>query len=174
MKTRHSQINIFFFFFKEQTNLQEYKSVVASGRGKGLTKEGHRRIFWSDGNDLCISCSAVYMGSYLCQGSSDSSLKIYVLYCSCGSWALEFRAQQLGCMGLVAPQHVGSSQTRDHTHVFSIAKQILIHQGSPWMELFSKETFTSYSRRKARCRNKKVVEWLYGYLWFDKSDSGLP
>ena len=30
-------------------------------------------------------------------------------------------------MGLVAPQHVGSSQTRDQTHVPCIDKQILNH-----------------------------------------------
>ena len=31
------------------------------------------------------------------------------------------------CMGLVAPWHVGSSQTRDHTHVPCIGRQILNH-----------------------------------------------
>ena len=30
-------------------------------------------------------------------------------------------------MGLVAPQHVESSQTRDQTHVSCIGRQILIH-----------------------------------------------
>ena len=43
------------------------------------------------------------------------------------------RAQALGAwasvvlvMGLVAPQHVGSSWTRDQTHVSCIGRQILI------------------------------------------------
>ena len=37
------------------------------------------------------------------------------------------QAQQLQRMGLVAPWLVGSSQTRDRTHVSSISKQILYH-----------------------------------------------
>ena len=35
------------------------------------------------------------------------------------------QAQQLWCMGLVAPQHVGSSQARDRTHVSCIGRGIL-------------------------------------------------
>ena len=37
------------------------------------------------------------------------------------------QAQQLWHTGLVAPQHVGSSQTRDRTHVCCIDRQILYH-----------------------------------------------
>ena len=48
--------------------------------------------------------------------------------CSCGSQALEHRqAQQLWCLGLVAPRHVGSSQIRNQTHVFSIGRLVLYH-----------------------------------------------
>ena len=36
---------------------------------------------------------------------------------SCGAEALDSRAQQLWDLGLVAPRHVGSSQTRDQTRV---------------------------------------------------------
>ena len=36
-------------------------------------------------------------------------------------------AQQSWCMGLVAPWHGGSSQTRDRTHVLCIGRQILNH-----------------------------------------------
>ena len=36
-------------------------------------------------------------------------------------------AQQLWYPGLAAPQHVGSSQTRDQTHVSCIGRRILIH-----------------------------------------------
>ena len=54
---------------------------------------------------------------------------------SCGMWALEragfsscgTQAQQLWCTGLVAPRHVGSSQTRDRTHVRCIGRRILNH-----------------------------------------------
>ena len=37
------------------------------------------------------------------------------------------QAQQLWCTGLVAPRHVGSSQTRARTHVPCIGRQILNH-----------------------------------------------
>ena len=37
------------------------------------------------------------------------------------------RAQQLWCMGLAAPWHVGSSSTRDQTLVPCIGRQILLH-----------------------------------------------
>ena len=40
------------------------------------------------------------------------------------------QAQQLRCMGLVAPWHVGSSQIRDQSCVSFIGRQILSHQGS--------------------------------------------
>ena len=41
-----------------------------------------------------------------------------------GSWA---QAQQLWCMGLVVPQHVGSSWTRDGAHVPCIGRLISNH-----------------------------------------------
>ena len=44
------------------------------------------------------------------------------------------QAQYLWCMGLVALQHVESSQTRDWTHVLCIGKQILIHCAT-WEDL---------------------------------------
>lgn len=44
-----------------------------------------------------------------------------------GARALGAQAQQLRRMGLVALGHVGSSQTRDWTHVPCISRQILFH-----------------------------------------------
>ena len=44
---------------------------------------------------------------------------------SCGSRALDAQAQQLWLTGLVAPRHVGSSQTRARTHVPCIGRQTL-------------------------------------------------
>ena len=43
-------------------------------------------------------------------------------FSSCSTWA-----QQLWHTGLVAPQHVGSSRTRDRTHVPCIGRRILNH-----------------------------------------------
>ena len=55
-------------------------------------------------------------------------------FSSCGMWAQQLwfpgsraQAQQLRCMGLVAPWHVGSSQIRDQTCVSCIGKWILYH-----------------------------------------------
>ena len=54
---------------------------------------------------------------------------------SCGVWApgcvgfhsCSTQLQQLWRMGLVAPQHVESSRTRDRTHVTCIGRWILYH-----------------------------------------------
>ena len=51
-----------------------------------------------------------------------------------GAQAPDAQAQQLWLTGLVAPRHVGSSQTRARTRVPCIGRQILNalrHQGSP-------------------------------------------
>ena len=55
-------------------------------------------------------------------------------FSSCGTQAQQLwfagsrvQAQQLLCMGLVAPRHVGSSQTRAQTHVPCIDRRILNH-----------------------------------------------
>ena len=51
----------------------------------------------------------------------------HVGFSSCDSWALEHRLSSCGAMGLVAPRHVGSSQTRARTCVPCISRQILNH-----------------------------------------------
>ena len=45
----------------------------------------------------------------------------------CGAQAPDAQAQYLWVTGLVAPWHVGSSQTRARTHVPGIGRQILNH-----------------------------------------------
>ena len=45
----------------------------------------------------------------------------------CGAQAPDVQAQQLWLTGLVAPRHVGSSQTRARTRVPCIGRQILNH-----------------------------------------------
>ena len=44
-----------------------------------------------------------------------------------GLRSCSMRAQELWCMGLAAPRHVRSSETRDRTHVRQHCRQILIH-----------------------------------------------
>ena len=58
----------------------------------------------------------------------------HVGFSSCGTWAQQLwhtgsraEAQQLWCMGLVAPPYVGSSRTRDQTCVPCIGRWILNH-----------------------------------------------
>ena len=46
---------------------------------------------------------------------------------SCWSPGSKAQAQQLWCTGFVAPRHVGSSWTRDRTHVSCRGRQILNH-----------------------------------------------
>ena len=45
----------------------------------------------------------------------------------CGAQAPDAQTQQLWLIGLVAPRHVGSSQTRARTRVPCIGRQILNH-----------------------------------------------
>ena len=59
-------------------------------------------------------------------------------------WSMRSRAQglqQLWCMGLIAPQHVGSRQTKDQTNVPCIGSWILIHCAIREVP-FLKNTFT--------------------------------
>ena len=46
---------------------------------------------------------------------------------SCSSRGLEFRLSSCGFMGLVAPEHVKSSWTRDQIHVPCFGRQVLNH-----------------------------------------------
>ena len=68
------------------------------------------------------------MSSFLKSCSSWAALGL-----PCCAWASHYRgfshcgAWALGCKGLVAPQHVEFSQTRDRTSVPCIGRQILDH-----------------------------------------------
>ena len=67
------------------------------------------RYFYSFLLSICFKI--FFLSIYWCMGFSSCSTQ----------------AQYLWCMGLVALQHVESSQTRDWTHVLCISRQILIH-----------------------------------------------
>ena len=54
-------------------------------------------------------------------------LSLYRGLSCCGAQAPDAQAQQLWLTGLVAPRHVGSSQTRARTRVLCISRQILNH-----------------------------------------------
>ena len=59
--------------------------------------------------------------------SSSRCAGLYRGLSCCGAQAPDTQAQQLWLMGPVAPQHVGSSQTRARTPVLCISRQILNH-----------------------------------------------
>ena len=73
-------------------------------------------------------CSGFSLQWLLLLQSTDSR---HVGFSSCGT-----QAQYLWHMGLVAPWHVGSSQTRAQTHVLSIGWRILNHCATREVPLF--------------------------------------
>ena len=95
--------------------------------------------------------------SFLCEGSLQlrqagatphrgaRASRYHGLSC-CGAQAPDAQAQQLWHAGLVAPRHVGSSQTRARTRVPCIGRQILNHcatREAPWL-IFLSFYFTIY------------------------------
>ena len=76
--------------------------------------------------------------SFLCEGFLQLRRAGATLHCDarashyrglscCGAQAPDAQAQQLWLTGLVAPRHVGSSQTRARTRVPCIGRQVLNH-----------------------------------------------
>ena len=76
--------------------------------------------------------------SFLCEGFLQLRRAGATLHCGarashyrglscCGAQAPDAQSQQLWLTGLVAPRHVGSSQTRARTRVPCIGRQILNH-----------------------------------------------
>ena len=69
------------------------------------------------GAPLCCSAWLSHCGAFLLRSTGSGAQASVVTALGLSS---------CGCVGLVAPQHVGSLQTRDRTHVPCISKQILI------------------------------------------------
>ena len=77
----------------------------------------------------------------------------------CGAQAPDAPAQQLWLTGLVAPRHVGSSQTRARTHVPCIGRQILNHSATREAQAF---TF------------KMTFQWAGDYKYSNTFHSDFP
>ena len=77
--------------------------------------------FW-----LCCVFVSVRGPSLVAASGGHSSLRCAGFSC-CGAQAPDAQAQQLWLTDLVAPRHVGSSQTRARTRVPCIGRQILNH-----------------------------------------------
>ena len=88
------------------------------------------------GLHCCVGCSQV-IASRVCSlvaGHLTAAASLVVKQGSGVSWlqwlqllGSRAQAQQLWCVGLVAPWHAGSSQTRDQMHVPRTGRQILYH-----------------------------------------------
>ena len=85
----------------------------------------------------------------------------------CGAQAPDTQAQQLWLTGLVAPRHVGSSQTRARTRVPCIGRQILNHCATreALIVLFSKTQLYPWSQlligEKESHSRSSIRELLY-------------
>ena len=77
----------------------------------------------SEGGYSSLRCAGFSLQWLLLLWSTGSR---HVGFSSCVSWALERTLSSGGVWGLVAPQHVGSSQTRDRTRVPCIGRRILM------------------------------------------------
>ena len=102
--------NSFFFFF----NLFIYfwlrwVFIAAHGLSLVAASRGYSSLW----------CTGFSLRWFLLLQSKGSR---YAGFSNCGA-----QAQQLWCMGLVAPRHVGSSRTRARTRVPCIGRQILNH-----------------------------------------------
>ena len=71
-------------------------------------------------------------------------------FSSCSLRPLEGRLSSCAAQTLVPPQYVGSSWTRDQTHVPCIGRQILIHyhQASPSVKIFISDSLMDFPGQK--------------------------
>ena len=85
-------------------------------------------------------------------------------FSSCGSWALDHRLSNW-CTRLVASWHVGSSQTRDQTHVSCFGRRILSHWATREAPLHSFVTnlFSSTEGRKKYICLKRDGQFTKSY-----------
>ena len=125
---------------------------------------------------LIFIYSFIYSFIYGCVGSSflcEGSLQLRqagatphhgarASHCSglscCGAQAPDAQAQQLWLTGVVAPRHVGSSQTRARTRVPCIGRQTLNHCA------------TREAPRKQYLRNIGIAFWYTNMFFVTESD----
>ena len=124
---------VFFFFF----NL--FYLFIFGCVGSSLLRAGFLQLQRA-GATLCCSVWVSHCGGFSlrsmgsrCAGFSSCGTRVQLLW-RAGS---RVQAQQLWRTGLVAPQHVGSSRTRDRTHVPCIGRQILNHCATREVPQFS-------------------------------------
>ena len=79
--------------------------------------------------------------------------------------ALGTQAQWSWHMGLGAPGHVGSSQTRDQTHVLSIGRQILMHWTTREIQYFF-SLFLTLLCQKAKVNSAESKRMTWNLLYY--------
>ena len=104
------QLSLFFYFFLFFLNFIYLFIFIYGCVGSSFLREGFLQLRQA--------------GATLHRGARASHRR--GLSC-CGAQAPDAQAQQLWLMGLVAPWHVGSSQTRARTRVPCIGRQTLNH-----------------------------------------------
>ena len=119
------------------------------------------------GATLCCGAWASHCGGFFCCGAWALGMRASVVVArglrSCNA-GFRAQAQLLWHMGLVAPQHVGSSQTRDQTHVPCIGRQILNHCTTREIPLLN---FDRHSINPFNLQNHVLQFWdIFLYYFF--------
>ena len=104
-------------------------SFTSGWVGSPLLSAGFLQLPYSRSHSLVGVCGLLTAGASLVEHGLWAQGPAVVVACGLGSWGSWARAQApwLQHMGLVAQQHVGSSQVKDWTHVSCIGRQILYH-----------------------------------------------
>ena len=110
----HSSPMSFFFWLRQVFITVRRLSLVVVSRG-------YSSLWWAGSRRVGFSTSSTLSQQSWHAGPGAGGLQQLWLTGS------RVRAQQLWCTGLAAPWHVGSSRTRDQTHVPCICRRILNH-----------------------------------------------
>ena len=119
---KQDKVTCYFFFFLFYFILFIYLFIYGCV-GSSFLCEGFLQL-WQVGAPLHCGAQASHYRGLSC----------------CGAQAPDAQGQQLWLTGLVAPRHVGSSQTRARTRVPCIGRQILNHCATREALLFLKLT----------------------------------
>ena len=134
----HNFILFFIYFFKQSflffINL--FYLFIFGCVGSSLLCTGFLQLR-RKGATLRCGARASHCGGFFCCGA-----RALVVWASI---VVAHGLQQLWCMGLVAPQHVGSSRTRAPTRVPCIGRRILNHCATSEVPQFSPNNATSSS-----------------------------